>query len=104
MSGDTWGSFLSGWEWFGSSSLGGASHTGVMKCVMSLVSLDGPLTEDIPVEEIRNTGMMKCVVSLVSFNGPLTGDKGHWDDGMCDVIGSFNGPLTGDIPMESGKR
>ncbi|RMC08890.1 hypothetical protein DUI87_13884 [Hirundo rustica rustica] len=45
----------------GSSPLGGASHSGMMECVMSLVGTDGPLSADVPledggvVEEIRNT-------------------------------------------------
>ncbi|TRZ07301.1 hypothetical protein HGM15179_019805 [Zosterops borbonicus] len=39
------------WKWFGSSSLGGASHNGMMQCVMSLVSFNGPVTEDIPQED-----------------------------------------------------
>ncbi|TRZ06193.1 hypothetical protein HGM15179_020914 [Zosterops borbonicus] len=42
----TWGQ---GWKWFGSFSLGGSSHNRMMKCVMSLVSFNGPLTEDIPM-------------------------------------------------------
>ncbi|TRZ15248.1 hypothetical protein HGM15179_011860 [Zosterops borbonicus] len=48
FTGDGYG-VLTRWKWFGSSSLGGASHTGMMKCVMSPVSFNGPLTEDIPM-------------------------------------------------------
>ncbi|TRZ19656.1 hypothetical protein HGM15179_007450 [Zosterops borbonicus] len=43
------GRLFTGGKWFGSSSLGGASPNGMMKCVMSPVSFNGPLTEDIPM-------------------------------------------------------
>ncbi|RMC10177.1 hypothetical protein DUI87_12977 [Hirundo rustica rustica] len=45
----------------GSPPLCEASHNGMMECVMSLVGPDGPLSEDVPLEdggvvkEIRNT-------------------------------------------------
>ncbi|RMC13143.1 hypothetical protein DUI87_10674 [Hirundo rustica rustica] len=31
--------------------LGGASHRGMMECVMSLVGPNGPLSEDVPLED-----------------------------------------------------
>ncbi|RMC15644.1 hypothetical protein DUI87_07846 [Hirundo rustica rustica] len=60
--------FLSSWEQLAPPPLGGASHNGMMECVMSLVGPNGPLSEDVSLEdggvvkEIRNT-------APPSFNG-----------------------------------
>ncbi|RMC06905.1 hypothetical protein DUI87_16355 [Hirundo rustica rustica] len=53
--------FLSSWKQLAPLALSGASHNGMMECVMSLVGPNGPLSEDVPLEdggvvkEIRNT-------------------------------------------------
>ncbi|RMC15707.1 hypothetical protein DUI87_07910 [Hirundo rustica rustica] len=60
--------FLSSWEQLAPPPLCGASHNGMMECVMSLLGPNGPLSEDVPLED---GGVMKEIRNTASpgFNG-----------------------------------
>ncbi|RMC06514.1 hypothetical protein DUI87_15951 [Hirundo rustica rustica] len=73
--------------------LGGASPNGMMECVMSLVGPNGPLSEDVPLEDGGVVKKIRNSVPLDLMAGPLsegflsTGDqaaKGNY--GLLDQI------------------